>query len=178
MVFRIIIYTFASHLTKGTLADRLGNGLQNRVEQFDSARYLKTKSSHSISDGCFSFFPLHEARRHPRAVLATFLNARSWPAKAKTVRECICRSTASTKLLRNVFAVGLQEPKQIFLRSQLNCKRKNKYFSACRRTASNKTKPAKQNIGAKDWFPTQLLLPLHTAIQAPSHWPAPLKGCA
>lgn len=26
---------------KGTLADRLGNGLQNRVEQFDSARYLK-----------------------------------------------------------------------------------------------------------------------------------------
>ena len=27
----------------GTLADRLGNGLQNRVEQFDSARYLKAK---------------------------------------------------------------------------------------------------------------------------------------
>ncbi len=25
----------------GTLADRLGNGLQNRVEQFDSARYLE-----------------------------------------------------------------------------------------------------------------------------------------
>ena len=25
----------------GTLAERLGNGLQNRVEQFDSARYLK-----------------------------------------------------------------------------------------------------------------------------------------
>ena len=25
---------------KGTLADRLGNGLQNRVGQFDSARYL------------------------------------------------------------------------------------------------------------------------------------------
>lgn len=25
----------------GTLADRLGNGLQNRVEQFDSARYLQ-----------------------------------------------------------------------------------------------------------------------------------------
>ena len=24
----------------GTLADRFGNGLQNRVEQFDSARYL------------------------------------------------------------------------------------------------------------------------------------------
>ncbi len=26
---------------QGTLAERLGNGLQNRVEQFDSARYLK-----------------------------------------------------------------------------------------------------------------------------------------
>ena len=28
---------------QGTLADRLGNGLQNRVEQFDSARYLKKR---------------------------------------------------------------------------------------------------------------------------------------
>ena len=27
----------------GTLADRLGNGLQNRLEQFDSARYLHKK---------------------------------------------------------------------------------------------------------------------------------------
>ena len=27
----------------GTLAERLGNGLQNRVEQFDSARYLNKK---------------------------------------------------------------------------------------------------------------------------------------
>ena len=30
-----------SQSSNGTLADRLGNGLQNRVEQFDSARYLK-----------------------------------------------------------------------------------------------------------------------------------------
>ena len=29
----------------GTLADRLGNGLQNRVEQFDSARYLTTRQN-------------------------------------------------------------------------------------------------------------------------------------
>ena len=35
--------TFASQFSNGTLADRLGNGLQNRVEQFDSARYLTTK---------------------------------------------------------------------------------------------------------------------------------------
>ena len=28
---------------QGTLAERLGNGLQNRVEQFDSARYLEMK---------------------------------------------------------------------------------------------------------------------------------------
>lgn len=27
----------------GTLADRLGNGLQNRVERFDSARHLIKK---------------------------------------------------------------------------------------------------------------------------------------
>ena len=30
----------------GTLADRLGNGLQNRVEQFDSARYLLKGNIH------------------------------------------------------------------------------------------------------------------------------------
>ncbi len=29
----------------GTLADRLGNGLQNRVEQFDSARYLTRRQN-------------------------------------------------------------------------------------------------------------------------------------
>ena len=42
-----IIHTFALAIKKqafGTLADRLGNGLQNRVEQFDSARYLSYKS--------------------------------------------------------------------------------------------------------------------------------------
>ena len=48
------IHTFATAIEKqtnsysnknkfGTLADRLGNGLQNRVEQFDSARYLLIK---------------------------------------------------------------------------------------------------------------------------------------
>ena len=30
--------------TKGTLAEWLGNGLQNRVRRFESARYLKQKS--------------------------------------------------------------------------------------------------------------------------------------
>ncbi len=34
-----------SQLRNGTLAERLGNGLQNRVEQFDSARYLIKTSS-------------------------------------------------------------------------------------------------------------------------------------
>ena len=33
-----------SVMKNGTLAGRLGNGLQNRVEQFDSARYLNNKS--------------------------------------------------------------------------------------------------------------------------------------
>ncbi|RKW49455.1 MAG: hypothetical protein D8B50_06500 [Prevotella sp.] len=98
--------------------------------------------------------------------------------KHQNVKKCICRSTASAKIKKRTLAVGLQGPKQNFLRSQLNCKHQNKDFSACRPTASNKTKPARQNIGAKDWFPTQLLLPLHTAIQAPPHWPAPLKDCA
>ena len=33
----------------GTLADRLGNGLQNRVEQFDSARYLTREGVSKLS---------------------------------------------------------------------------------------------------------------------------------
>lgn len=32
-----------SQSSNGTLADRLGNGLQNRVERFDSARHLIKK---------------------------------------------------------------------------------------------------------------------------------------
>ena len=37
--------TFAPQKKNGTLADRLGNGLQNRVGQFDSARYLSSFKS-------------------------------------------------------------------------------------------------------------------------------------
>ena len=40
----------------GTLADRLGNGLQNRVEQFDSARYL-TRRQNFLSSVFFVFIP-------------------------------------------------------------------------------------------------------------------------
>ncbi len=39
---------------KGTLAEWLGNGLQNRVRRFESARYLK-KTHLNISDGSFYF---------------------------------------------------------------------------------------------------------------------------
>ena len=42
----------------GTLADRLGNGLQNRVEQFDSARYLFQPTKESLQGivSCRDFF--------------------------------------------------------------------------------------------------------------------------
>ena len=58
MVFTNNYYTFASEIKNGTLADRLGNGLQNRVEQFDSARYLNKKSSHWF-DCFFLLFTCH-----------------------------------------------------------------------------------------------------------------------
>ena len=38
--FKKMLYLCTRKQEQGTLADRLGNGLQNRVEQFDSARYL------------------------------------------------------------------------------------------------------------------------------------------
>ena len=42
-------------MSNGTLADRLGNGLQNRVEQFDSARYLKAKTASSTQKRACGF---------------------------------------------------------------------------------------------------------------------------
>ena len=39
--------------TKGTLAEWLGNGLQNRLRRFESARYLTREAYHTIR--LFSF---------------------------------------------------------------------------------------------------------------------------
>ena len=41
MVIKKTYITFALANHKGTLAEWLGNGLQNRVRRFESARYLK-----------------------------------------------------------------------------------------------------------------------------------------
>ena len=47
-------------LTNGVLTERLGNGLQNRVERFDSARHLfRKKEIHSFE---FPFFRLYPTR--------------------------------------------------------------------------------------------------------------------
>ncbi len=56
------------------------------------------------------------------------------------------------------------------------CKWQNTKNNACIAYANGKTKPTRQNIGTKERFPTQLLLPLHTAIQALPYWLAPSKG--
>ena len=43
-------------LINGVLTERLGNGLQNRVERFDSARHLfRKKEIHSFEFPFFSF---------------------------------------------------------------------------------------------------------------------------
>ncbi len=48
---------FAAHLDpNGSMAERLGNGLQNRVQQFESAWDLtKRKSDSAESDVLFTF---------------------------------------------------------------------------------------------------------------------------
>ncbi len=43
ILIAILIVFALAKINQGTLADRLGNGLQNRVGQFDSARYLKNQ---------------------------------------------------------------------------------------------------------------------------------------
>ena len=47
-------YLCTAKSEQGTLAERLGNGLQNRVEQFDSARYLIKSRERIIFHG-FSY---------------------------------------------------------------------------------------------------------------------------
>ena len=46
--------TFALANHKGTLAEWLGNGLQNRVRRFESARYLKELKDFSFSSIFFT----------------------------------------------------------------------------------------------------------------------------
>lgn len=45
--------TFALPTTNGTMAEWLGSGLQNRVQQFDSAWYLIKSGSKAILDRIF-----------------------------------------------------------------------------------------------------------------------------
>ena len=54
--FKKILVPLHSQNRNGTLADRLGNGLQNRVEQFDSARYLKKSSVIAAEDFLCHYF--------------------------------------------------------------------------------------------------------------------------
>ena len=65
---------------KGTLADRLGNGLQNRVGQFDSARYLnKTgKFNKELSRFTFMLIPfggLLEWKRGSKYIFFVFITS-------------------------------------------------------------------------------------------------------
>ncbi len=46
-------YLCTAKSEQGTLAERLGNGLQNRVEQFDSARYLNNNRESFNFHGLF-----------------------------------------------------------------------------------------------------------------------------
>ena len=46
-------YLCTAKSEQGTLAERLGNGLQNRVEQFDSARYLDLEPRKTSFRGSF-----------------------------------------------------------------------------------------------------------------------------
>lgn len=62
--------TFASLLRKqGAWAGRLGNGLQNRVEQFDSARHLTPAMNFKIHR-CFFISILFENK--PKQVLQVY----------------------------------------------------------------------------------------------------------
>ena len=53
-------------LTNGVLTERLGNGLQNRVERFDSARHLfRKKEIHSFEFPFFRLYPIASEPTNP-----------------------------------------------------------------------------------------------------------------
>lgn len=58
---------FASQLQKGRLADRLGNGLQNRAERFDSATdlYLIAETSEVLRSEVFSLENKEKSKHSP-----------------------------------------------------------------------------------------------------------------
>lgn len=57
------IFALAKPPKHGTLAEWLGNGLQNRVQQFESARYLHQKQLKNLS-AVFSFCLKKHAETH------------------------------------------------------------------------------------------------------------------
>ena len=65
--FALAIQKWLLRLKNGVLTERLGNGLQNRVERFDSARHLfRKKEIHSFEFPFFSFIshsPLNQQSR-------------------------------------------------------------------------------------------------------------------
>ena len=63
--YRLFVLPLQPLTTNGTLAERLGNGLQNRVEQFDSARYLLQKRPKVTRKLCFRpSLIFHSAKRN------------------------------------------------------------------------------------------------------------------
>ena len=50
------ICKFANHITNGILAERLGSGLQNLLQRFESARCLNKKAS-VFTEAFFIFYP-------------------------------------------------------------------------------------------------------------------------
>ena len=58
--------------------------------------------------------------------------------KRQTVRECICRSSASAKPFGNVFAGALQAPNRSGMHLQERCKHQTARECICRNAASAK----------------------------------------
>lgn len=102
---------FAAALSaNGTLTEWLGNGLQNRLRRFESARYLTKKRLSSIQDSLFSFsdvsnlFALNKWRR----TFGYVMRNKKWRKKEV--------GNGNFKLpIMNFNPVGLFLPAQVFV---------------------------------------------------------------
>ncbi len=63
LLYRIFHYLCKRKTNNGTLAEWLGNGLQNRVQRFESARYLQTNAGLKSGVFVWRYFYLNYAAK-------------------------------------------------------------------------------------------------------------------
>lgn len=105
-----------SHKRYGILADRLGNGLQNRVEQFDSARCLSFKRVISnIEVTLFLLYMGHKKGENRRLSLLYYDNVAKVSLNQLNFIDILFYVTIVTSQYLLVFACSVEDCRHRFI---------------------------------------------------------------